>query len=159
MPAGLDSNSAFLRSHSSSNIPDLVHVQYKRSPTRHDEELPRSASFSCLTALDSGPFNAEEQLSRVVSADVSPNPLGDQNKVRSGKEGKRLTKEERPKLERVGRRKSLATRPKSWMQRVKGSPERTDSPELVNITPSDIPPVPSISKSPRDKTKTVSESC
>jgi hypothetical protein len=160
MPPAFDDNTAFHRSHSSSNIPDLVTFDYKRPTARQDDELPRSASFSSLPALD-GQYKSEKGAQRIVSADL-PNeaPQEPQTvKGRDGKMGDKLSKEERPKLERVGRRKSLVARPKSWISRVKGSPERQDSSESVTTTPSDAPPVPSISKAIRDnKTKTVSES-
>lgn len=100
----------------------------------------------------------------MIAAEVPADTTRSQTQdVREGKPGgNRLTKEERPKLERVGRRKSLVARPKSWIQKVKGgSPERQNSSESVVTTPSDAPPVPAISKSIRDKdnkTKTVSES-
>ena len=160
MPPAFDDNTAFHRSHSSSNIPDLVTFDYKRPTARQDDELPRSASFSSLPALD-GRYKSEKGAQRIVSADLPHEAPKEPQTVKGqdGKTGNKLSKEERPKLERVGRRKSLVARPKSWISRVKGSPERRDSSESVTTTPSDAPPVPSISKAIRDnKTKTVSES-
>jgi hypothetical protein len=155
-----DDNASFHRSHSSSNIPDLANIDYKRVTEQQDEELPRSASFSNLPILQA-PFRPEKELHR-VSVDLPPRPLTPPHTKRGqdGKTGNRLSKEERPKLERVGRRKSLVARPKSWISRVKGgSPERQDSAESGHTTPGDAPPVPQISKAVRDnKTKTVSES-
>jgi hypothetical protein len=161
MPSVFDTNAAFHRSHSSSNIPDLVNVDYKRPTARCDDELPRSASFNCLPALESPAYNPEKALYRIVSTDLPATSTEekDASKGRDEKKTNRLSKEERPKLERLGRRKSFVARPKSWIQRVKGSPERQASPEPVNTTPSNAPPVPQISKATRDnKTKTVSES-
>ena len=154
-------NSVLPRSHSSSNISDLGNIDYKRPAIRNGDELPRSASFSCIPNLDSQ-YPAEKDAQRAVSAEtpppVSPERNHEAKEEKEGKTGNRLTKEERPKLERVGRRKSLVARPKSWIQRVKGSPERPASSEAVSISPSNIPPVPQIPKASRDKTKTVSES-
>lgn len=147
----LDTNPAFPRSHSSSNIPDLTHLEYTRPTVRNEDELPRSATFSCIQTFESQFANEQDVCSPPTSPETN-------NKAKDGKTANRLTKEERPKLERVGRRKSLAARPKSWIQRVKGSPERHESPEVLNTPPSNIPPVPQIPKITRDKTKTVSES-
>jgi hypothetical protein len=162
MPSVFNSNPTFPRSQSSSNIHSLGSLDYKKPAVRNEEEeLPRSASFSCLPNLESQ-YSTDNDMYRVVSAEGPPAASPERNyKAKEGKEGKtgnRLTKEDRAKLERVGRRKSLVTRPKSWIQRVKGSPERHEPPEVVNTTPSNIPPVPLISKATRDKTKTVSES-
>ncbi len=156
MSPAFNDNATFPRSHSSPNIPDLVSVDYKRPAVQQDEELPRSASFSNLPILQSQ-YRPEKEQHR-VSADLTPAPTQtarDQN----GKSGNRLLKEERPKLERVGRRKSLVSRPKSWISRVKGFPEQQETAESGNTTPSDAPPVPQISKAVWDnKTRTVSES-
>jgi hypothetical protein len=158
-----DSNSTFPRSHSSPNIPEVAKFEFKRPGTQPDDQLPRSASFNCLPALELQ-VQSEKELHRVVSADIPPESVGENgaSKKKEGKTGNRLSndrQEERPKLERVGRRKSLVARPKSWIQRVKGSPERQSPYESQNTTTADAPPVPPISKSIRDnKTKTVSES-
>lgn len=156
------SNPTFPRSHSSPNIPELAKFDFKQPATRQDNELPRSASFNCLPILEPH-IQSEKELQRIASADIPSRYAGENGP--SKKEAKavnRLSKdrqEERPKLERVGRRKSLVARPKSWIQKVKGSPERPSAPEPHNTTPADAPPVPTISKSIRDnKTKTVSES-
>jgi hypothetical protein len=160
MTPGFSTNQAFPRSHSSSNIPELGIIDYKRPAVRTEEELPRSASFSCISNLESQ--YTDKDLNRVLSAETPPAASLERNhkakERQDGKTGSRLTKEERPKLERVGRRKSLVARPKSWIQRVKGSPERPESSEAINISSGNIPPVPQIPKVTRDKTKTVSES-
>ncbi|TVY15300.1 UPF0592 membrane protein [Lachnellula arida] len=157
------SNPTFPRSHSSPNLPELIKFEpYQRSETRPDESLLRSASFSCLPELEPQ-VQSEKELHRVVSVDIPPESLGENGTLKKKKEGKTghlLSKdqqEERPKLERVGRRKSLVARPKSWIQKVKGgSPERQNAPDLHNTTPADAPPVPSISKSFRDKSVSAS---
>ncbi|TVY65579.1 UPF0592 membrane protein, partial [Lachnellula suecica] len=155
---------SFARSHSSPNIPELAKFDFKRPPTsRQDESLPRSASFSCLPSPEIQE-PSESELLRIGSAADIPPESARENGTPTKKEtkaGNRLSKdkqEERPKLERVGRRKSLVARPKSWIQRYKGgSPERQNALEPTNTTtPADAPPVPSISKSIRDKS--VSES-
>lgn len=143
------------RAFSSPTLPDLVSVDVKQSSPPKDDSLIRSASFSSLTSIDTEYKNGME---RLTFADVPPESAGDM-KEQDSKPGNRLTKEERPKIERIGRRKSLVARPKSWIQRVKGSPERQSSAPLGITTPSEIPPVPAISKATRDnKTKSVSES-
>ncbi|KAF4636950.1 hypothetical protein G7Y89_g1128 [Cudoniella acicularis] len=168
MSTAFDTNTALPRSHSSPNIPDLVIVDYKRPPTQQNDAFPRSASFSCLPVLET-PYKSEKELQRIVSADLSSSKSQRESqkenqalKKRDPNAANRLSKdkvEERPKLERIGRRKSLVARPKSWIQRVKGSPERQTPSEPSNTTPSDAPPVPAIPKPTRDnKTKTVSES-
>ena len=154
-------NSVLPRSQSSSNIPELGSVDYQSPAARTEEELPRSASFSNIPNLDSQ-FSTEKVLHRAVSTKTPPESSPERkNKAKEEKEGRtgnRPTKEERPKLERIGRRKSLVALPKSWIQRVKGSPERHETSEPASTTPSSILPVPQIPKAPRDKTKTVSES-
>ncbi|ESZ91186.1 hypothetical protein SBOR_8437 [Sclerotinia borealis F-4128] len=168
MPSIFESNVVFPRSHSSSNIPDLINVDYKKSSIHNDIELPRSASFSTLPTIeDASPDYNEGELHRLNSAASTPSfpfpqiettPIPKSCSVREGKTSNRLTKEEKSKNERVGRRKSLVARPKSWIQKVKGSPERTPAPEYAHLTPDEVPPVPQIPKASRDKTKSVSES-
>ncbi|KAG0649862.1 non sense mediated decay [Hyphodiscus hymeniophilus] len=160
MPSIFSTNSALPRSHSSSNIPELGNIDYKGPAVRIDDELPRSASFSCIPSLESI-YPTDAGLHRVSSAETPPATFSEKDdKVKDSKDEKTgtRTKEERPKLERLGRRKSLVARPKSWIQKVKGSPERTESSEGVSSSPSNIPPVPQIPKATRDKTKTVTES-
>jgi hypothetical protein len=160
MSPAFDDKSTFPRSHSSPNIPDLVNFDYKHPPPRQNDELPRSASFTSLPALDLK-YATEKALDTFVTADVPVDVPSDlqTGKVRDGKTGNKLQKDGRPKLERIGRTKSLVSRPKSWIQKVKGSPERRSSADLVDTTPTGVPPVPAISKAIRDsKTKTVSES-
>jgi hypothetical protein len=154
MSAAFDSEPTFARSHSSPNIPDLVHVDQRRHNTRPSEELPRSASFTFIPTLDSQ-YQPEREVHRTVSASAdvpTDNTKENQSVVgRDGKTSNKLTKEERPKIERVGRRKSLVARPKSWIQRAKGSsPERQNVSEPAEITPNDVPPVPVISTVVRD---------
>jgi hypothetical protein len=162
MPSVFDTGPMFPRSHSSSHISDLASASYTQQPTiREPEELPRSASFTSIPALDSPGYNADDKLQSEVSVVTPPTSPEKKENGNSGigrKDTRYVSKEERPKLERVGRRKSLVARPKSWIQRVKGSPERHESHEQHHTSSSDIPPVPSISRPPRDKTKTVSES-
>ncbi|KAF7936191.1 uncharacterized protein EAE98_002410 [Botrytis deweyae] len=167
MPSVFESKNAFPRSHSSSNIPDLVNVEYKRSSIHSDTELPRSASFSTLPTIEDASTDYNEgELHRLNSAASTPSfpfpqletPSPKSNSIREGKSTNQLTKEEKAKNERVGRRQSLVARPKSWIQKVKGSPERHPAPEYAHSTPDEAPPVPQIPKASRDKTKSVSES-
>ncbi|CCD47817.1 hypothetical protein BofuT4_P037970.1 [Botrytis cinerea T4] len=167
MPPVFESKTTFPRSHSSSNIPDLVNVEYKRSSVHSDTELPRSASFSTLPTIEDASTDYNEgELHRLNSAASTPSfpfpqteaPSPKSNSIQEGKSTNRLRKEDKSKNERVGRRQSLVARPKSWIQKVKGSPERNPAPEYPNSTPDEVPPVPQISKASRDKTKSVSES-
>ncbi|CZS91024.1 uncharacterized protein RCO7_01404 [Rhynchosporium graminicola] len=154
-------DSTFHRSHSSPTLPELVNFDFPLPATRPNDELPRSASFHSLPTLDALHKSEEEKNTAAERPALVRSQTQD---VREDKTvaGNRLTKEERPKLERMGRRKSLVARPKSWIAKVKGnSPERQNASETVVTTPSDAPPVPAISKSIRDKdskTKTVSGS-
>lgn len=154
------SESPFPRSHSSPNIPDLVNFDFKRPAARPENELPRSASFNCLPALDAQ-YTAEKASERAASVEIPADVLKKEepNKKQDAKVPNKLSKEEKQKAERIGRRKSLVTRPKSWMQRVKSSPERLHTLESAHTTPSDAPPMPGISNATRDaKTKSVSGS-
>ncbi|KAH6718715.1 hypothetical protein BKA61DRAFT_652409 [Leptodontidium sp. MPI-SDFR-AT-0119] len=159
MSTAFTNENTFHRSHSSPTLPDLINFDFPLPEKRQNNELPRSASFHSLPTLDAQ-YKSEKD--RIVAAEVpAENTRSQTLGVREGSKtaGNRLTKEERPKLERVGRRKSLVAR---WGQKVKGgSPERQNSSESVVTTPGEAPPVPAISKSIRDKdnkTKTVSES-
>ncbi|EPE25075.1 hypothetical protein GLAREA_11656 [Glarea lozoyensis ATCC 20868] len=166
MPSIFDTKSPFSRSHSSPNIPELVNRDYMPSAvTRQNDGLPRSASYTCIPVLEPQ-YPSEKELHRIATSEAQ-SQLNKENQTLKKKDvnaGNRLSKdkaEERPKLERIGRRKSLVARPKSWIQRVKGSPERQSAPELSHTTPSDAPPVPTISKATREKenkTKPLSES-
>lgn len=159
MPAALDANSALLRSHSSSDLPDLIRVDYKSKPAQHDDGLPRSASFGGLPILENLPYGSKDQVQRIVSAHAMPKPPEEVDEPKSRKEGKgTLVKEEKPKLDRVGRRKSFVSGPKAWIQRVRGSPERNQPIEVVDTAPEVIPPVPALPKPYREKPKKVSES-
>ncbi|KAI9645058.1 hypothetical protein NHQ30_007097 [Ciborinia camelliae] len=144
-----------------------VNVDYKHSSVHNDTELPRSASFSTLPTIEdtSTDYNDGELL-RVNSAASTPafpfpqiaTPATKSSSIREGKSSNRLTKEEKPKDDRLGRRKSLVARPKSWIQKVKGSPERNSAPEYDNSAPDEALSVPQISKASRDRTKSVSGS-
>ncbi len=160
MSTAFNDKASFPRSHSSPNIPDLINFEFQRPATAQDESLPRSASFNCLPALESQ-SQAEKGTERVASTDLTAEiskeiPNG---KSRDVKIPNKLSKEEKSRPERMGRRRSLVARPKSWIQNLKGSPERQSSSESIHTTPVDAPPVPTISKTVRDnKTKSVSES-
>jgi hypothetical protein len=160
MSAAFAENGPFPRSRSSPNIPDLVNFDFKRPAARPDDELPRSASFNCLPALEDQ-FVAGKTTDQATSTEVSADIFTDAETLekQDPKTPNKLTKVEKQKVERVGRRKSLVARPKSWIQRVKSSPERQSSPESINRTPIDAPPMPAISKVTRDsRTKSVSGS-
>ena len=144
MPPAFDDNASFPRSHSSPNIPRLVSLEYRRPTAGQDDNLLRSASFSCLPALE-GQYKSGSTIHN-ISADQPER-----------KPPTKLSKEERPNPDRVGRRKSLAARPKSWIGRVKRSPERQNPTGLASTTSTDAPPVPSTPKATGDtKAKLVS---
>lgn len=144
--------SSFTRSHSSPNIPELATLDYKRQTTPKKEELPRSASFSSIpTFADSITLEFDEhKLHRVVSQSITafsplePIPNGTAKVEAKPNKLSKAKVEKGEKLERVGRRKSLVARPKSWIQRVTGpSPERPHEPEVVT-TPNHTPSVPAV---------------
>lgn len=154
MSTPFDTSSALPRAHSHSNIPSLATPEFKQLEFRHDDdELPRSASFSCLAALESPRYSKERQSHRIVASNPPPDPSSEKHKKGEidGSSGRSPVKDDSPKQERLGRRKSLVSRPKSWIQRVKGSPERSSTARSNDLS-SDIPPVPSISQTTRDGT-------
>ena len=168
MPATFDATPGFPRAHSYNNIPSLANADLARPRTRgglvvEEEGLPRSASYTSIPTLDTPQFTKE--LYRVASVEASPAAKSENNgKTAVEKQGGGAppSKEEPGKQERTGRRKSLVARPKSWIQQrrssTKASSDGHDNSEPPLELASDIPPVPSISKSTRDKTKAVSES-
>jgi hypothetical protein len=164
MPSTFDLKSPFTRSRSSPNIPELVNKDYNPPvTTRLDDGLPRSASYTCIPVLEPQ-YHSEKDVHRISTIEAASQSKKE-NQTLKTKDVNAGTKpgnvEERPKLERIGRRKSLVARPKSWIQRVKGSPERQSRTEGSNTTPLDAPPVPTISRTTRDrenKAKPLSES-
>jgi hypothetical protein len=158
MPSGLDTESALLRSHSSSDIPDLAHVDYKSLATLRRDELPRAASFSSVPTLEKTSYDATEPLYRVVSTDASPNPAEESEVTNSVIGPEPISREDGSKLERLGRTKSFVARPKSWIQRVKGSPERNGALGSTRTVSADPPARYFNSKPTRDKSRTVSGS-
>jgi hypothetical protein len=131
-----DTNNDFHRSFSSSNIPDLTLRNFQTPQTSTDtKDLPRSASYTGLPVLESQSYTSTngsfgttpENKAIVISEDIVKH-----GRSRSG-EVKTTPQEEDPlKSERLGRRKSLVARPKSWLQRTRSSPDRK------------IPPVPTV---------------
>ena len=158
MPAGIDTDSALLRTLSASNIPDLSLVDYKISTTLPRDELPRSASFSPESTTAVPPYDPKKQLYIGLGRDASPKLAEDHEETIGRAEGENVSPGEEPRLERLGRTRSLVARPKSWIQRVKGSPERVDAAESDSNVPSDVPSRKALSKLPRDKSRTTSGS-
>ena len=164
MPATFDTTPGFPRAHSYNNIPSLANADLARPRTRGVEEgteLPRSASYTSIPILDTPQYTKEQY--QVTSAKSSPTTKSENNAQVEGRTqvSTSPSKEELGKQERVGRRKSLVARPKSWIQRrssTKGSSDGRETSEPSLGIANDVPPVPSISKSTRDKTKAVSES-
>lgn len=158
MPSGIDAESVFLRPLSASKIPDLSLVDYKVSTTVPRDELPRSASFTSEPTPDSPPYDAKEQLYIGISEDASPK-LAEKRDDTEGRAGEgNISPEEESMRERLGRTRSLVARPKSWIQRVKGSPERVGSLDSDGTTSGDAPARRALSKPPRDKSRTASGS-
>lgn len=154
-----NANNAFPRSHSSSNIPDFLSVEYKRGrPTIKAEELPRAASYTCLPVLESPTYSTHKETVRGFSTTVRPALTSKSGKTIHKQEENekitgRATQEERPRL---GRTKSLVARPKSWIQRaVKGSPERKDS--MEHRISKETVPIPILKPNP-DKPRNIPES-
>ena len=164
MPATFETTPGFPRAHSYNNIPSLANADLARPRTRGVEEggeLPRSASYTSIPTHKNPQYTTE--LYRVASVEVSPivNSEDDGKTAVLKQGGTSPSKEEPGKQERAGRRKSLVARPKSWIQRrssTKGASDGRENSEPSLELASNIPPVPSISKSTRDKTKAVSES-
>ncbi|KAJ5047248.1 uncharacterized protein L3040_003087 [Drepanopeziza brunnea f. sp. 'multigermtubi'] len=156
-------SAALPRSYSSPSISSNF-VNVTQPEILQNDQLPRSASYSSNLFSPDGSCTAQKE--GVVAAEGRPTELQRSQTAGIGIQRKttnRLTEDERPKLQRIGRRKSLVQRPKSWIQSLKsGSPERQKEAGTLVTAPSDAPPVPAISKAIRDKesktTKTVSES-
>jgi hypothetical protein len=151
-----DTNTTFPRSHSSSNLPDLTSYEFKPIQAAiKSDELPRSASYTCLPVVESASYTVnkdsshgspQKPLSMVSEKDENVHNTKENVKPKSP-----APQEERP---RIGRTKSLVSRPKSWLQRaVKGSPERKS---LAEQRPP-VPPLPTARPIP-DMSKNVSES-
>jgi hypothetical protein len=156
MPSGVDTESALLRPRPSSDIPDLARLDYKLPAAIPQDERSRAVSF--IPSRDGPPYDTKEQLLLGVAPDASPKPTEDHDKTKGRTGGESISRDERPKLERLGRTKSLVARPKSWIQRVKGSPERTGDLESTDAMPDDALARRALSKQPRDKSRTVSGS-
>lgn len=156
MSTTFEERGPFPRSHSSPNIPDLLTFDFQFHPARPLEEFPRSASFTSLPTLN-GQLNEEQESPRALSLEVLPEVMVERPASKGEIPSQTpLSKEEIQKVERIGRRKSLVARPKSWIQRVKSSPDRLSLREPILTTPADAPPVPTISKD--KQTKSVSGS-
>lgn len=122
-------NPEFQRSVSSSNIPDLIPLDFRNSPSSVDDhgEIIRSASYTTLPVQESPSYYAGA--ASEPSKAVHGKPTGFEGDSKSwvhgsGENESKTLEEEQPKIERLGRRKSLVARPKSWLQRSKSSPER-----------------------------------
>lgn len=158
MPSGFDSDSVLLRPLSTSNIPDLSLVDYKVSTTLSREELPRSASYSSESTHELHNYDVKKQLYVGVSPDTSPKLAADHDETQGRTQADSSSPEEEPKIERIGRTRSFAARPKSWIQRVKGSPERPGPLESGGIPSLEPPARQTLSKPPRSKSRPVSGS-
>lgn len=158
MSTAIETSPGFPRSHSTSNLPALpilTPLDLSSPGTSEVEQVPRSASFSYLPSLDTS-FLDEEKPDQLASS----TPAEDKHPIvrtiteESNSDGKSKAAEE--KQERLGRRKSLVTRSKSWIQKARISPERQRIREPVMTTAPDAPPVPAITKAGREKNKIVS---
>lgn len=158
MPSGIDAESVLLRSLSTSNIPDLSLVDYKVPATLPRDELPRSASYTSEPTHAIHPYDAKKQLYLGISADT-PRKLAKERDATEGRTREEsISPEERPTLERLGRTRSFVARPKSWIQRVKGSPERAGALDSDGIPSIDPPARRALSKPPKGKPRPASGS-
>ncbi len=154
-----DSNSAFPRSQSSTNLPTFLSFDFEHHrPAVKTDDLPRSASYTSLPVLASPAYTVNNDASNGLSTSlpqevsVRNNKTG-QKAAENGTPSADRTNDERPRL---GRTKSLVARQKSWIQRaVKGSPERKEPVEYRTTV--DAPPLPAIKSSP-EKANNVPES-
>lgn len=150
-----NSNNAFTRSHSSSDIPKLITFDFERpEPAIGIEELTRSASYTCLSVLESDSYFP---LKDYLAADVAPAQPEKVSRsayklVKNGESKAARPQDERPNLDRLGRRQSLVAGPRSWLQRVKSSPERKATLEREpHVTQ---PPIPIVTTYSRHKSTT-----
>ncbi|KAI9738052.1 MAG: hypothetical protein M1818_005480 [Claussenomyces sp. TS43310] len=144
--------SVFSRTRSSPSLPDLTHVdpQQPSSPTPGD--LPRAASYTSVPTLADRSYPPDNDRSRGYSTDdvsaIGKSSLLSEKLLGDGQANQTI-RDARPKVERMGRRKSLVARPKSWIHKAKGaSPERGDE--------TGVPPVPLLKKASQERLKTVS---
>jgi Protein of unknown function (DUF1765) len=126
-----DSSNGLPRSQSSSNIPDLASAEFRHPrPVTKTTDIPRAASYTCLPMFESLSYTPEKDPLRAYSSTVistaSKKSNGPNEKIDGVRKinGVITSLDELPKPDRIGRRKSLVARPKSWIQRVTGSPER-----------------------------------
>lgn len=125
-----DSSNGISRSQSSSSIPDLMPVEFGHpGPTTNTTDIPRAASYTCLPIFDSFSYNSEKDSLRAYSPTAAS--TGSRNENRPNEKAHReqrvngiVSEDELPKFDSIDRRRSLVARPKSWIQRVTGSPER-----------------------------------
>lgn len=154
-----DTNSAFPRSQSSTNLPTFLSFEFEhsRSAVKNDDLL-RSASYTSLPTIKSPAYQLDSDAGQCFSSSLPQGVSGRTDKLghkasENGTASAGKAQDERPRL---GRTKSLVARQKSWIQRaVKGSPERKETAEYK--TPADAPPVPVLKGSP-DKTINAPES-
>jgi hypothetical protein len=154
-----DSNSAFPRSQSSTNLTTFISFDFEQSrPAVKTDDLPRSASYTSLPVIESPAYKPDSDAVQGYSTNLPQGASGRTDKLgqkatETGTTSAGRAQEERPRL---GRTKSLVARQKSWIQRaVKGSPERRETVE--HKIPADAPQLPAF-KSPPDISKTVPES-
>ena len=154
-----DTNSAFPRSQSSTNLSTFISFDFEQSPQAlKTDDLLRSASYTSLPIIESTAYKPDSDAVQGYSASLPQGVSWRTDKLghkaaENGTASAGRAQEERPRL---GRTKSLVARQKSWIQRaVKGSPERREIMEYKTLA--DAPPVP-VFKGPPDKAKNVPES-
>lgn len=149
----MSSSSPHIRLPSDLSIPPSIDLNSAETPMH--EELMRSASFTALPVLASSSYNPEKELVKRFSVDdlSLPSPTKGNN-FDGALEVPNGNNEGQNRAERVGRRKSLMARPKSWIQQVKSSQDRRDSPERYNSMKAEVPAVPPMPTPTRSKSKT-----
>lgn len=158
MSSIFNSGPSFFRSRSSPNIPELAKVDPQApAKTTPRGDLPRAASYTFLPtgrANDFGRGPADKDvLYKAEDADQTTDE-------REGRAADQSTKEV-ARTASVGRRKSLVARPKSWMQKARGTPEPAEENGTGSkaVAAVEIPALPTMPKAVREnRRKSVSES-
>lgn len=157
--AHTDARNIFHRSQSSSNIPSIHKSDSKLLlNTSRLDELPRSASYTHLPVTENPSYATEKKAAQGSTSSrppVTSRPSISRQNSRSSYTAE-VTSNGHPaegklQLERVGRTKSLVSRPISWMKNLGGSPER----RALRAEKSQVaPPVPLPTKPSQEKIRT-----
>lgn len=143
-------NSMAALPHFSSDLSSTpLSVELSRTQSPMNEELIRSASFTAIPILASPAYSKEKEPTKGFALDDLSLPSPTKRDSFNGALTLVEDNREEQKAERIGRRKSLMARPKSWMQQVKTSQERKASPDRAynaTIEALDVPPIPKLTR-------------